>query len=279
MNLLQNCSQRLFSLSLMTMGLIGAIAPSGHAIERPTINSPSLRTIPRTASGAPRRCPHNCVKTNFDFDGDGQQERVTPATVLTPQNNVLSTKDGQIQLFVYLPEMDASTAELIVDQHVTDSDNFMRYREVYFNDAIPLPGDLSDGPRIVAFTFDDLNLEPGEIYEWMLSFRCGENDWASPYSTVSGLIIYEESTSFVAQPPETARSTPNALLQTAQDYLDRGLWSEALQLTAQARTAKPEAWEQLLASQGLECFKNVPLAGDENVDFAIADDPRCFIDW
>lgn len=286
MNVLQNCSRRLFSLGLITMGFLGAIASPLQALEPSTTHINSYDAPPRTASGAPKRCHHPCVQTYIDFNRDGERdgnELVTSMTVLAPISNVTVTGQDMLEIMVYMPQLDGAVAELEIFKIVSDPTTQNQggrsvYQEVYFNSAMPLPEDLQQGPRIVTITAPDIHLEPGAVYEWSLSFRCGEADWASPYSTVSGLITHEASDSFIAQPSGTATATPDALLRQAQSYLDRGLWSEALQLTAQARVAKPEAWEQLLASQGLECFKNVPFAGDESANFAIADDPRCFID-
>ncbi|NEO83894.1 MAG: DUF928 domain-containing protein [Spirulina sp. SIO3F2] len=272
--------RRCLSLGLLSLGLSSLIPLASEAVEYPNFTS-SNDSPHRSASSAPQRCSHTCVTESFDFNANGtldQDERVTPVTVIAPMGNTITTGDGTLRLVIYMPEVQADFAELIVDEQILNPDapdwRTYSYREVYVDEAIPLPDALKSGPRLVTFTIEDLQLKPGKTYNWMLSFRCGENDWASTYSTVEGLVVYNDSEGVL---PDTSHLTPSALERTAQDFADRQLWSEALQLTARLRDENPQAWSKLLESQGLGCFSHVPFAGEE-ATFTLADDPRCFVE-
>ncbi|MGB0563505.1 MAG: DUF928 domain-containing protein [Spirulinaceae cyanobacterium] len=268
---------RLHLTGLTLSGVVFLPFPS-QAVEFPA--SPAGGFAPhRSAAAAPKRCIHDCITESYDFNDNGQldqDERVTPVTVIAPEGNVITSGDGTLRLVVYMPELRTTFAEVIVDRRipVPGTENKFRYQEVYFNDAIALPPDLQAGPRLVSLTIDDLQLEPGETYVWSLSFGCGENDWASVYSTVEGLVtVSDENAAF----PDGVGLNTSMLVQTAQRYADRQLWSETLHLTAQLRQSRPDVWANLLESQGLGCFKDVPFAG-EDTDFTIEDDPRCFVE-
>ncbi|MEM8642494.1 MAG: DUF928 domain-containing protein [Cyanobacteria bacterium P01_G01_bin.54] len=265
-----------YLVGLTASGLV-SLPFSGQAIEYPTPQT--TESAPhRSAAASPKRCVHTCITESYDFNNNGQldrDERVTPVTVIAPEGNVTTTSSHTVHLVIYMPELRAESAELFVDQRVPvpGSDHEFRYQEIYYNDAVALPRELQAGPRLVTLTLTDLPLQPGETYVWSLSFSCGESDWASIYSTVEGLITATEED---GTPPDASGLNQTTLARIAQDYADRQLWSETLQLTAQLRPAHPEEWSELLESQGLGCFKDVPFAG-ETADFTIDDDPRCFV--
>lgn len=276
---------RCLSLSLLCLGGISLMPLASLAVEWPG-QSESLDAPPRTASGAPKRCPHPCVTFSSDFDGDGQLELPTPMTVLSPTNNMSTTHDGVLRLMLYLPRLQGAFGSLYVEEILSSEserpNRGFRYRTVYEADVLPLPEEIAAGPRIVTLEIDDLQLEPGAIYLWSFGFTCGEasegmGDWASPFTTVEGHITYPETDSGVALPNDMVALNPQDRASLAQDFADRQLWSETLHLTASLRTENPQAWAALLESQGLGCFSQVPFAG-ENANFTIADDPRCFVE-
>ncbi|MEM8639552.1 MAG: DUF928 domain-containing protein [Cyanobacteria bacterium P01_G01_bin.54] len=251
-------------LALGTLGFASAtlLPLSGQAVDTPS-SSPSGGAPSRTASGAPKRTvsTHQCALTSeSDLNRDGQQDKLTPVTVLSPQGNVTTTLNPQPTLLVYLPQMRGAQAELLVDERLSNDDpnRSPRYHEVLFVEDLPVPETAAAGPRIAQYQMPAGVLESGKSYAWTLNIFCRNNN-AQYLATVEGLISCEAGCAASALGIEQP-------------------WNETLLATAQDRATRPEAWQRLLDSQGLGCFKNVPFADEVGVTFTVEDDPQCFVD-
>lgn len=256
---------RTSTLFLSALGFsLSAIAPLG-AVETPETTPGSDGSQPRTASGAPKRTivtGQQCISEFADLNGNGESERLTPMTVLAPTNNIISTSTTDPTLFIYIPQTVAEQAELVVDELIptNDTESPFKYREVLYEEALPIPTSTTLGPRIVQYQFQDVYLEPGKTYAWNLNLLC---DNAIPHNgSLAGHIICTEDCTIADHASE--QQPPS--------------WNEVLHFNAQQRGVNPEDWHTLLESQGLGCFKDVPFADEINVDYTVEDDPQCFVD-
>lgn len=274
---LRTISLTIGCLSFGTTALVPL--PSG-AVGFPE-TSPSDGAPSRTASGSPRRTTdalNNCVTVMGDRDGDQVREELTPMTVIAPADNVITSSDSQISLTVYIPRTEADVAEVFVYKQSSEPEG--AEKEIYQEQLAVTPS-LRNGSRIVTYTLPDLQLEPGHKYSWTLQLWCdyhSNNFVAPPHAFVSGTIDCTVGCDEQAQVPDPQQLTATQLVQTAQDYATQRFWDETLQLVAVLRESQPRQWQELLASQGLGCFAQVPFADDATVDFTIEDDPQCLPD-
>ncbi|NEO82840.1 MAG: DUF928 domain-containing protein [Spirulina sp. SIO3F2] len=225
-------------------------------------SSPSDGAPSRTASGAPKRSAGACVISRFDRNGDGKLDALTPMTVLAPQDNTTTTLDPHPTLFIYLPQTAADTAELVIDELIprNDPDQRYSYHEILFQDNLPVPATAATGPRIARYQIEEVRLEPGKVYHWQFSVLC--NGSTPENGTVEGLITCENGCTASIGNPD-----PDVLF-----------WNEEIRTTAQDRKANPDTWHELLESQGLKCFEDVPFADDLNATYTLDNDPQCFVD-
>ncbi|MGB0564733.1 MAG: DUF928 domain-containing protein [Spirulinaceae cyanobacterium] len=274
MKLYSQFKQHLLTLAAVGFGL-GTLAPLPVAAVGFPSSTPSGGAPPRTASGAPRRSEYCAPPLNRDLDNDGVVDELTPMTVLAPTSNVISSADDRLTLFVYLPASPANTIEIGLFKQLEGN----REKQVYYNDTLKVPPAVRQGPRIAAYTLNDISLEPGATYIWSLSLICEDSEtWQfAQIGHMEGMVSCEAGCIADQTAHLSATTTGQDLLQTAQRYAEQALWDDTVYLTAQLRNTDPAQWQALLESQGLGCFANVPFASDDS-DFAIADDPQCFVD-
>lgn len=279
-------------LSILGMG-ISAIAPlPSQAVSFPG-STPSGGAPPRTASGAPRRSECKVVE-KADLNNDGDAETwLTPMTAIVPVTDTVQTAHAHPIFFVYMPQNTATSAQIVVEEKVgvvaldTDGKPILnengnpkvRYerKEVYVNNTLSIPNSVTDdGPRIVAYKLNDLELEPGRTYEWSFALLCGNPE---PFTdALWGEITCIQSCSTDTNISGVQNLNESELTQAAQDYAARELWIETLSLTAQLRPFDQKQWSELLESQSLGCLANTPFADDSGANFTVQDDPKCFVD-
>lgn len=279
-------------LGIVGMGS-GAIAPpASQAVNFPS-STPSEGAPPRTASGAPRR--NACTVTQYaDRDQDGSAETaLSPMTMILPFGNVIKTADSQLTFVVYLPQNTALSAQLEIEaqQPVFVLDNngnpvlneqgqpqITRYETtpIYLNNTLPIPGSVKEnGPRLVTYHINDLDLEPGITYIGRFGLLCGTE---TPFLSLNDFELQFELHPIGLDPLTLFTADPSQLVSMAQNYAKRGFWDETIQLTTQLRQAQPDQWQALLESQGLGCLATVPFANDAVDNFTIDQDPLCFVD-
>lgn len=279
-------------LGLTLTGLIAqARSPLHLAVQFPNATPSGSGAPQRTAGGAPRRgSEEECVAKFADLNGDGQPQRLTPLTALMPANNIGTSLSPDPTLTFYIPRTRGTAAEIVVQKRIatTTATGTLRYRyeEVYFNDALPIPASLTEGPRIVSYPLEDVNLEPGAVYEWTFAILC-EGEIGSE-EVVSGLLSCSQADgsplgcSATATIPDPKTLTPQVLEANAKGFAANAYWNETLAFTAQLRPVDRQQWTTLLESQGLGCLADVPFAEE-----AIAPnspqaqplwDPQCFVE-
>lgn len=276
-------------LTIMTLGFgLGAIAPlPAQAVSFPS-STPSGGAPPRTASGAPRRndAEASCIRSIADLDGDQSQEGLTRMTVLAPTSRVITSLNQQPTFFVYMPQINLQRGDrpfvtIDIDELVPDESaaGGYRYGDAYTEDLVSIPATVTDGPRIVAYASEEINLEPGKLYQWSISFSCRSDTFAPIESAIDGLIDCRGGgCNRQVELPDSQQLNPEELSQIAQDYANQGFWQETVQVTSQLRQFDRQGWQELLESQGLDCFAEVPFAEEPDANFTIEDDPQCFID-
>lgn len=279
-------------LSLTLTGLVAQARPTLLlAVDFPTATPGGGGAPQRTAGGAPRRGSEaECVAKFADLNGDGELEPLTPLTALMPASNIGTSLSPDPTLSFFIPRTRAAAAEIVVQKRIpvttTAGTTRYRYEEVYFDDALPIPPSLADGPRIVSYTLGDANLEPGAVYEWSLAILCEGS--VGNEEVVSGLLSCSEADgsplgcSTTATIPDPTTLAPAALEANANRFAANAYWNEALAFTAQLRPVDRQQWTSLLESQGLGCLADVPFVGE-----AIAPnspqaqpfwDPQCFVE-
>lgn len=255
---------------LSALGLsLSAVIPV-VAVDTPG-SSPSGGAPSRTASGAPKRslnAPNHCIQTHADLNNDGKAEALSPMTVLAPTNNIITTADPNPTLFIYIPQNEAVAAELLIQERLPSNlpNIDYRYADILY-ERVSIPASSTQGPRIVTYALDAVNLAAGKTYVWGLDLFCQDPDTTNDIPTVAeggavgGIITCTDG-----------GCTPIAT------HEPRLSWNETLQATAHARQTHPEQWRQLLSSQGLTCFADVPFAEDTDVTYTVENDPQCFVD-
>lgn len=278
--------------ALLSLTLTAQARPPLYlAVEFPSATPGGGGAPQRTAGGAPRRgSEEECVAKFADLNGDGQPQRLTPLTALMPTNNIGTSLSPDPTLSFYIPRTRGTAVEIIIQKRVptTTATGTTRYRyeEVYFNDALPIPPSVANGPRIVSYALDDVNLEPGAVYEWSLAILCEGSTGGE--DVVSGLLSCSQADgsplgcSTTATIPDPKTLAPAALEANASRFATDAYWNETLAFTAQLRPVDRQQWKTLLESQGLGCLADVPFAEE-----AIAPnspqaqplwDPQCFVE-
>jgi hypothetical protein len=207
-----------------------------------------------------------------------------------PISNIGTSLDPNPTLSVYMPRNTASAVEIVIQKRTPlespSGRTRYRYEEVYVNSELPVPESTANGPRIVNYRLEGVNLEAGAVYEWTLAMLCDGS--IGNEEVISGLISCSLAdgsplgcTAGATIPDPTALDA-NELEQQATAYAQQAYWNEALQFSAQLRQFDRSDWVEFLASQELGCLADVPFAEDEvNPNSPQADpnwDPQCFVE-
>ncbi|WP_041779842.1 DUF928 domain-containing protein [Allocoleopsis franciscana] len=169
-------------------------------------------------------------------------------TVLSPQNNIVTTVSDQPTLYWYIPKTEAKSADFVV----YDPEGQLVYQTKVALEGIPGVVKLSL-PRTV-------ELKMGQEYDWTLALdQSPENEEQN--RSVGGKIKRTALTATQKAQLAAARQP----LQQAEIYAEAGIWQETISILAQLRHDRPSdrninaAWKELLESVELKEIANAPL--------------------
>lgn len=226
-----------------TFSVAVCVALAPFALETPQLSAQPLYVsinFPRTPVGAPR--------TAIGGGTRGGSTSPSHLTVLSPQNNIVTTVSAQPTLFWYIPKTQAKSAEFVV----------------YDNQGQPLYQTtlaLQDIPGVVKLSLPrTLELNMGQEYDWTLTLEYNpENEEQN--RSVGGKVRRTTLTS--AQ--KTQLAAARQPLKQAEVYAKAGIWQETISILAQLRHDRPSdrninaAWKELLESVELKEIANAPL--------------------
>lgn len=226
--------------------LCGALAP--FSLETPPLSAQPLYVsinFPRTPVGSPRRAIGGGTR------GGGPTSEASHSsylTVLSPQNNVVTTVSAQPTLFWYIPKTQAESAEF----EVYNAQGKLIYQTTLTLQGIPGVVKLSL-PKTVA-------LETDQEYDWALTLNHNP-ETEEQNRSVGGKLKRTALTSTQKAQLAAARQP----LKQAELYAKAGIWQETLSILAQLRHDRPSdrninaAWKELLESVELKEIANAPL--------------------
>jgi hypothetical protein len=202
------------------------------------------------------------------FKNQQNQEGKMPLTGLMPRNpltnrpvNQTLTVAANPTFFVYVPETTTLSAEdlLFAEFSVSDDQDNEVYQTTFRLPTVlssDLPSFSVSTPGIVKLSLPaNVSLETGKNYHWVFQLSCGKANADRVFGRyVEGWIQRTELSSELKAKIEQA--TP---LEQAQLYAKARIWSDTLMLASQLRSSKPDEWEKLLKSVGLNEIAQVPL--------------------
>lgn len=229
-----------------SVAVCAAFAP--FSLQTPPLSAQPLYvsiSFPRTPVGAPRKAIGGGTR------GGRPTSEVSHSsflTVLSPQNNIVTTVSAQPTLYWYIPKTEAKSAEFVV----YNPDGKLVYQTTVALQGIPGVVKLSL-PRTV-----ELNM--GQEYDWTLTLEYNlENEEQN--RSVGGKIQRTALTSTQKAQLAAARQP----LKQAEVYAQAGIWQETISILAQLRHDRPSdrninaAWQELLESVELKEIANAPL--------------------
>jgi len=169
-------------------------------------------------------------------------------TVLSPQNNVVTTVSAQPTLFWYIPKTQVKTADFVVYQR----------GQIVYQTQLALKGT----PGVVQLSLPPtVALETGREYNWKLVFNCNPTGESGNTEMVEGEIKRTVLTSTQKSQLAAAKQP----LKQAEVYAKAGVWQETINILAQLRRDRPSdrdvnaAWKELLESVDLKNIASEPL--------------------
>ena len=233
-------------LATLSVALSAVIVP--FSLEVPQLNAQPLYVsikFPRTNVGSPRTATvGGGTRTSTSCVNKGSK-----LTVLSPQNNVVTTVSDQPTLFWYIANTQAKAADFVV----TDKQNQIVYDTTLTLTGIPGVVKLTL-PRTVA-------LATGKEYAWKLALKCNPEDEQTTNVSVAGTLKRTVLTSTQKNQLAAAKQP----LKQVEVYAQAGIWQETISILAQLRQNRPRdrdvnaAWKELLESVDLKDIANQPL--------------------
>lgn len=200
--------------------------------------TPPVVGAPGRTVGGGTRGPATCVNGNPTL------------TVLSPQNNVVTTISTHPTLFWYIPQTQAKSARFVV----FDIDN---QDQAIYQTTLALKG----APGVVKLNLPrTVRLETGKYYQWELSLDCNPDD-SDEAAVVRGWIKPVRLTTQQRNQLAQAKQP----LKQAEVYAQAAVWQETISLVAQLRHDRPndpnvnQAWQDLLKSVRLDAIATKPL--------------------
>lgn len=197
----------------------------------PTVDRRSVPTS--TAGGGTRRGLSSCT-----------QQSKAPLTALMPSNHVGTTVAASPTFFLYVPKTTAESSSvefLLVDE---------QENEVYQTTLT-----LTGTPGIINLSLPKTtSLKVGKTYHWQFTLNCDPEDPDNEeFEFVEGLIKRTQlspylKTKIVLAPP----------LEQAQLYANMGIWHETVTILSVLRSSRPNEWEELMKSVGLDAIASAP---------------------
>ncbi|NEO87171.1 MAG: DUF928 domain-containing protein [Spirulina sp. SIO3F2] len=215
-------------LGLSLLCLLNSTSPLlAQTTSSPASQGGSGEAPPQTASGGTREggSGGSCAASTEDEN----QLELTP---ITPQNQIISTEQERVNLYIYIPPETNKYAALevlkIIDSEtqaaIFDSDFELKTADTIARLVLPESVQLSPTPTVE------------NSYYWRLSVYCEPSSDAAIY--VGGWIHRLE--------PGDAAITPRP-------------WHEELEAWFAERETNPEAWQQGLAAGNLEKYADRPV--------------------
>ena len=164
-----------------------------------------------------------------------------PLITLAPHNHLITTTSANLSLWFFVNNNNKMSAELIViDQQgkILGSHNF----------------NLLQNSGVIQINLPStVSLQVNQTYSWEVALICDPVD-RSKDKYVEGQIKRIQ----LSQQQQDKLQEIIDPLEKARFYAKSELWDETLNSVAQLRPTLPEAWEDLLASVGLEKINSEP---------------------
>lgn len=231
------------TLSQISTSSVFVVGANAQTFE-PPVSNPSP---PITIGGGRRGGDGQCLK-----DRDLQRKDVKlkhsldqQLTPLLPPNKFGLTISSHPQFFAYIPKTNAIAVEFTLEN--PQGKGIARKRL-----------ELTSTPSIVNVQFDQIPLEVGKDYKWLISVVCKTGDPEDLFA--EGIIrrIKPEPTLLKQLEQATA-------IEKVYIYAKFGIWHEAIADLANLRRTHPNSadlktnWLNLLKSSNLEPLANIPL--------------------
>ncbi|NEO27133.1 MAG: DUF928 domain-containing protein [Kamptonema sp. SIO4C4] len=158
---------------------------------------------------------------------------------LTPESNILTTADPNPSLYFYLPAIKNKEATFWV---LDDTD------EIIYDVNLT----LSNNAGILQVELpEELTLTPDTRYKWGFAVHCDPRNLEIDETdeAVTGWLTRTD-----LEPP-----TNTEPLQQVEYYRQENVWQEAFEILLQQRERQPQAWADLLESEGLEDYIDAPM--------------------
>ena len=233
-------------VATFSVALCVALAP--FSLETPQVSAQPLYVsinFPRTPVGSPRRAMGGGTRGGLPAS---EVSHSSYLTVLSPENNVITTVSAQPTLFWYIPKTQAKSAKFVV---------YDNQGQVLYQTTVALQGI----PGVVKLSLPKtLGLKIGQEYDWALMLD-HNSEIEEPNSSVGGTIKRTVLTSTQKAQLAAARQP----LKQAEVYAKAGIWQETISILAQLRHDRPSdrnintAWQELLESVELKEIAKAPL--------------------
>lgn len=210
-----------------------------HLLAQPSsvkvsVNFPSgdPKGTPARSSGGGKRGNSSCLTID-------KNKPTLTALMPTRENKSLTLAENP-DFYLYIPQTKAQIGEFILRSNEED----------IYQTSFKLPGQ----PGIVKLTIPPkVSLKTGSKYQWYFTIVCNPDDRSADEYT-EGTIERTAISSSVSQALEKA--TP---LKQAEIYAKYDIWPETMTKVVQMREEKPNEWQGLLKSVGLEVIADEPL--------------------
>ena len=249
--------------------LIPTILFSWALIYCPTINaiefpSSPKSSEPRSTAAGGRRGP--CISNSYPI-----------VQALTPTNdNYIKTTSTNPPLFVYLPRTDAKLAHFVLTD---ENEQVITIQEININPIESTNNDCS-GDYVAKINLpQNINLQINQKYSWELFlfderltkdyfFNSRKYSNFDEYKEVLTSNNYQNVRKFTNIRNNTKGTLERVTLasdiagqisqenmaQQAEIYAQEQIWAETLSLVVALRQSRPEMWQELLTSVGLEKY-------------------------
>ncbi|MGM3306271.1 DUF928 domain-containing protein [Anabaena sp. WFMT] len=163
-------------------------------------------------------------------------------TALTPRrDNQIKTSSDNPTLYFYVPKTTATTGEFVL-------------RSEEDNDIYQTSFTLPSTSGIVQLNIPPTaGIKTGKKYQWYFTLICNSEDRSGDEYTEGDI---QRTTISSSLNKDLQQATP---LKQAEIYAKNDLWPETLNNIAQLRTQKPDEWQELLKSVGLEVIAEEPI--------------------
>lgn len=236
-------------LGTLSVALCVALTPFSFVTPQLKAQAQSVTIrFPRTAVGAPRRAIGGGTRGPVQVEAPSCVATGSYLTVLSPQNNVVTTVSAEPTLFWYIPKTQAKFADFIV---------YDEQGQAVYQTALALKGI----PGVVQLSLPrTVGLEIGQEYDWKLVLRCNsenEEENLAVGGTIKRTVLTSRQKAQLAEAKQP--------LKQAEVYAEAGVWQETISIIAQLRHDRPRdrsidvAWKELLESVDLRDIVNQPL--------------------